>query len=101
MEPVELILGTLFGVGTPLAWSIATIHSYRSWRKHHDARAGRELLAVMALLLAAMASGFVIFLAVTQPDTGTALRRVFSAFAGGMFFAAGIVFAVEQSKDDA
>lgn len=100
MDPVELIVALAFGAGTPVAWSIATFHSYRSWLKHRDTRSIRELLAVFALFLAAVASGISIFTAITQPDNGADFRRLLTGVAFGAFLAAGVVFAIEQSKDD-
>lgn len=95
----ELIVALIFGIGTPAAWSIAAFRRYRAWREHHDVRSIRELLAVFALWLASCATGVAIFLALTSDGQSTDVRRLLFGVAGGMYLAAGVVFAIEQPRE--
>lgn len=86
-----------------LVWGGATLAVYlfvflvrlRSWQRHHDARAKREVLSALALLMAAIAAASGVVLAVLgiMPD----LRSFVGAMSLAGFLAAGLVMASQES----
>jgi hypothetical protein len=96
---MDLILALTFGLGTPLAYVVAFLRTLRQYHRYHDSRSMRALIAGFALAVSAMAAGLTIYLAVLQ-DVPQDVRRLLAGVAWGAFFAAGIVFAIEQPRDD-
>ena len=96
---MDLLVAALFGVGGPVAWSIAFARFILRFRRHRDRRAMREVLAVSALWVASLAAGVTVYFAVTQ-DAAQDLRRLMAGVAWGMFLGAGVVFALDLPPDD-
>lgn len=68
-----------------------------SWRRYHDERARRELLASIALFVVALGAGLSSGAAISQVGD-ISLRRALSGIAFGSFLAAGILFLLDSRK---
>lgn len=88
-----------WGVATIVVFGILFARRVRSYRRHHDARSRRELLAAFALWAVAIAAGTAIFLALLIPP-GTGIRLIATFTALGMYLAAGIVMVTEPFDDE-
>ena len=87
---VRLIVLLIWGGGTVLVWGGVLRRSIQSHRIHHDARSRRELIAMSALFLVALASGVAVALALFG-TAGTGIRSFATTVALGAFLGAGIV----------
>jgi len=87
---VRLAVLLVWGGGTVAVWGAVLARSIRSHRIHHDARSRRELLAMSALFLTALAAGLAVALALFGPD-GVGLRSFSTTLALGAYLGAGIV----------
>lgn len=85
----------VWGGGTLWFFGRTLLKRHRSWRKHRDARAFRDLMAGVSLFLVALCSSMATLFVLFGP-AGTGLRGFMVALALGAFLAAGFVMSGEE-----
>lgn len=95
----RLLAYLIWGVGTLVVYSIVLWKRRRSYTRHRDARARRDVAEGIALWLVALAAAvavtFVLF-----GEAGTGIRGWSAAVALGAFTACGAIMATERGQED-
>jgi uncharacterized membrane protein len=96
-DPINLLIGTLWGGATVWAWSVVLWRSYRSWIVRHDPRSRRELRFMGILWLCALSFSLALMIVVVTPDQETGRKALFGLFCG-MFTVAGATLALSEGE---
>jgi Ni/Fe-hydrogenase subunit HybB-like protein len=91
----KLLFYGIWGIGVILVYGVVLLRTRQRWKVRRDKRAQRDLIAAVALFLAALAASLAIFMVLFGP-LGVGVRGFFSALALGAFFAAGLVMATDS-----
>jgi uncharacterized membrane protein len=101
IEPLNFIIGVVWGVLTLGAWSVVTWRHFLRWREYHDQRARIAFLSVFALWVTAALFGIFLFVSalVDMYDVfGPGSRGILLGMAMGAFTGAGILAVFEDER---